>query len=134
MPPVGLQPTRQTRRRQAKTNKNSVLVVGQDSMAEVRKFANFKEFYPFYLAEHSNRTCRRLHYVGSILVLVVLFYALFSGQFRYLFLLPVLGYGFAWIGHFMFEKNKPATFQHPLYSLMGDWVMLKDMLTGRIKF
>jgi len=103
-------------------------------MAEVRKFANFKEFYPFYLAEHSNRTCRRLHYVGSILVLVVLFYALFSGQFRYLFLLPVLGYGFAWIGHFMFEKNKPATFQHPLYSLMGDWVMLKDMLTGRIKF
>lgn len=103
-------------------------------MAEVQEFANFKEFYPFYLAEHSNRTCRRLHYLGSILVLIVLFYALFTGQFRYLLLLPVVGYGFAWIGHFLFEKNKPATFKYPLYSFMGDWVMLKDMLTGRIKF
>lgn len=103
-------------------------------MAEVREFANFKEFYPFYLAEHSNRTCRRLHYLGSILALIVLFYALFTGQFRYLLLLPVVGYGFAWIGHFLFEKNKPATFKYPLYSFMGDWVMLKDMLTGRIKF
>ena len=48
--------------------------------------------------------------------------------------MPVAGYGFAWVGHFVFEKNRPATFQYPLYSLLGDWVMFKDMLTGKIRF
>ena len=103
-------------------------------MAEVREFATFQEFYPFYLEEHSNSVCRRLHFVGSTLVLVVLGYALFTQQYRYLLLLPILGYGFAWIGHFFFEKNKPATFKYPLYSFIGDWVMYKDILIGRIKF
>lgn len=103
-------------------------------MAEVRAFATFREFYPFYLAEHSNRTCRRLHFLGSTLVLVVLFHALATGQYRELLLLPILGYGFAWIGHFFFEKNKPATFKHPGYSLLGDWVMYKDILVGKIPF
>lgn len=103
-------------------------------MAEVRAFATFKQFYPFYLAEHSNRTCRRLHFLGSTLVLIVLSHALFTRQYLELLLLPLLGYGFAWIGHFVFEKNKPATFNYPMYSLLGDWVMYKDILTGRIKF
>ena len=102
-------------------------------MAEVRAFATFKQFYPFYLAEHSNRTCRRLHFVGSTLALIVLFHALVTGQYWELLLLPILGYGFAWIGHFFFEKNKPATFKYPGYSLLGDWVMYKDILIGRIK-
>ncbi|TBU95347.1 Mpo1-like protein [Phytopseudomonas dryadis] len=99
-----------------------------------KRFNSFAEFYPYYLQEHSNPTCRRLHYVGSLLVLAVLGHVLLSQQWLWLLMLPVIGYGFAWVGHFFFEHNRPATFQYPLYSLMGDWVMLKDVLTGRIRF
>jgi hypothetical protein len=100
----------------------------------IRTFNSFAEFYPYYLQEHSNDTCRRLHYVGSLLVLSILGYALLTQQFVWLFAMPFAGYGFAWVGHFVFEKNKPATFKYPLYSFMGDWVMLKDAFTGRIRF
>ena len=96
-------------------------------------FASFREFYPFYLGEHSNRHCRRLHFAGSTLVLVVIALAVFTGRWAWLWLAPVAGYGFAWVGHFAFEKNRPATFRHPLYSLMGDWVMYWDVLRGRVK-
>lgn len=98
------------------------------------RYTSFAEFYPYYLQEHSNATCRRLHYVGSLLVLGILAYALASQQWLWLLAIPLAGYGFAWVGHFVFEKNRPATFQYPLYSFMGDWVMLKDAFTGRIKF
>jgi hypothetical protein len=98
------------------------------------RFTSFAEFYPYYLQEHSNAVCRRLHYVGSILILVMLAYVLMTQQWLWLISLPFIGYGFAWVGHFVFEKNRPATFDYPLYSLMGDWVMLKDAFTGRIKF
>jgi hypothetical protein len=98
------------------------------------RYASFAEFYPYYLQEHSNDTCRRLHYIGSLLVLGIIAYAIGSQQWLWLLAVPLAGYGFAWVGHFVFEKNRPATFQYPLYSLMGDWVMLKDALTGRIKF
>ena len=100
-------------------------------MAEER-FKSFSEFYPFYLSEHANSSCRGLHYIGSSLVLALLGYVLATGSWMLLWLLPVIGYGFAWIGHFVFEKNRPATFQYPLWSLIGDWVMLKDFLTGRL--
>lgn len=102
--------------------------------APADRFKSFAEFYPYYLQEHSNATCRRLHYVGSLLVLGVLAYAVLTQQWLWLLALPVIGYGFAWIGHFVFEKNRPATFDYPFYSLIGDWVMLKDAFTGRIKF
>lgn len=108
--------------------------VVRKNMSEESRFQSFSEFYPYYLDEHKNPTCRRLHYVGSLLVIAVVLYALLTGKLATLFLVPVIGYGFAWLGHFLFEKNRPATFQYPLYSLMGDWVMLKDMLTGRIRF
>ncbi|MFZ3203586.1 MAG: Mpo1-like protein [Pseudomonas sp.] len=98
------------------------------------RYTSFAEFYPYYLQEHSNPICRRLHYVGSLLVLGILAYALGTQQWLWLLAMPVAGYGFAWVGHFVFEKNRPATFQYPLYSFMGDWVMLKDAFTGRIKF
>ena len=98
------------------------------------RFTSFAEFYPYYLQEHSNDVGRRLHYVGSLLVLSILGYALFTQQWLWLLALPFAGYGFAWVGHFVFEKNKPATFKYPLYSFMGDWVMLKDAFTGRIRF
>lgn len=97
-------------------------------------FASFSEFYPFYLREHTNRTCRRLHFAGSSLVLVLLVKIVLTGWWAGLLWLPIVGYGFAWVGHFGFEKNRPATFKYPLYSLMGDWVMWKDILTGKIDF
>jgi hypothetical protein len=99
-----------------------------------RDFKNFQQFYPFYLAEHSNRTCRRLHFVGTTLVVATVVYAAVTQIWGALAASPIIGYGFAWIGHAFFEKNRPASFTFPLYSLMGDWVMFKDMLTGRIKF
>ena len=95
------------------------------------KFNSFREFYPFYLNEHQNLTCRRLHFIGSTLVLCIAAFAILTGRFRWLWLIPVVGYGFAWVGHFFFEKNRPATFNHPFYSLLGDWVMYRDILLGR---
>lgn len=97
-----------------------------------RQFKSFAEFYPFYLQEHSNRTCRRLHFVGSTLALLCLFALFLTGNFWFLLGGLLFGYCFAWIGHFGFEKNRPASFKRPLYSFRGDWVMWRDILTGRI--
>jgi len=99
-----------------------------------KEYSTFKQFYPYYLREHSNRNNRRLHFVGSCLVLLIAIYATLTNHWWLLLLLPITGYGFAWVGHFFFEKNKPATFIYPLYSLMGDWVMFKDILVGNVKF
>lgn len=100
---------------------------------KTKKFKTFKEFYPYYLSEHRNRTCRRLHFIGSALVIACLLWIVFGQQWKLLILLPIIGYGFAWLGHFFFEKNKPATFKYPLYSLLGDWVMFFQILRGKIK-
>ena len=97
-----------------------------------KAFTSFAEFYPFYLGEHSNRTCRRLHFLGSTLALVCLGMLVFTAQPQYLLYGLLSGYGCAWIGHYVFEKNKPASFKRPLYSFMGDWVMYKDIWAGRI--
>jgi hypothetical protein len=67
-------------------------------------------------------------------VVLVVVAAAWTGEARWLIAVPVLGYGFAWVGHFVFERNRPATFSHPLYSLAGDWAMFRDMLTGRIRW
>ncbi|MDQ3229159.1 MAG: DUF962 domain-containing protein [Pseudomonadota bacterium] len=99
----------------------------------MKRFASFREFYPFYLSEHSNRVSRRLHFIGCCGVLVLLMVALAQRDLRWLLAALLCGYGFAWIGHFVFEKNRPATFKHPLYSFVGDWVMFKDILTGKVK-
>lgn len=96
------------------------------------QFRSFAEFYPYYLGEHSNPTCRRLHFVGTSLVIALLAYTIGSGKWLLLLAVPVFGYGFAWVGHFFFEKNRPATFTHPLYSLIGDFVMFRDILLGKI--
>lgn len=106
----------------------------ETTSSEQKSFSSFAEFYPFYLSEHSNNTCRRMHFVGSWLVLLVLFYSVYTAQWKLLWLLPVVGYGFAWVGHFFFEHNKPATFKNPFYSFWGDWVMFKDILTRKIPF
>jgi hypothetical protein len=96
------------------------------------EYHTFREFYPVYLAEHNERGTRRLHFVGILLVLVVLGIALWTLDARWLLAAPVVGYGLAWIGHLVFEHNRPATFRHPPYSLAGDFVMFKDMLLGRL--
>jgi hypothetical protein len=98
------------------------------------RFASFREFYPFYLSEHRNAACRRLHFAGSAIVLVLLALAPAMRAWWLLALVPVAGYGFAWVGHFGFEKNRPATFSHPAWSLAGDWVMFWQLLTGKIRF
>jgi hypothetical protein len=98
------------------------------------RYANFAEFYPFYLAEHANRTCRRLHFVGTSLGLACLVAALVTLNPWWLLIGLLIGYAFAWVGHFVFEKNRPATFTYPLWSFMGDWVMWSEILRGRIRF
>lgn len=98
------------------------------------KYRHFAEFYPYYLTEHTNRTCRRLHFAGSSLGLVCLILLVATGNPWWLLAGLVVGYAFAWVGHFFFEKNRPATFKYPFFSFAGDWVMWKDVLTGRIKF
>ncbi len=100
----------------------------------VTRYATFREFYPFYLREHLNHICRRLHFVGSSLVLGLILTTVLTGDLRWLIAVPFAGYGFAWVGHFFFEHNKPATFKYPLYSLIGDWVMYGDILRGKIRF
>lgn len=97
-----------------------------------RRYASFAEFFPFYLGEHANRTCRRLHFAGSTVALLCLAALLVTGNFWFLLAAVLSGYAFAWVGHFAFEKNRPATFRYPLYSFAGDWVMYWRMLTGRI--
>jgi len=103
-------------------------------MAISNDFQSFKDFYPYYLEEHSNTTCRRLHFFGTWSVIGLTAAAVFTTTWWLLLLLPICGYGFAWVGHFFFEKNKPATFDYPFYSLLGDWVMFKDILIRRVPF
>ena len=98
----------------------------------MQRYTRFADFYPFYLSEHSNRACRRLHFAGTSLVLVIFGIAIAKADARWLLLAPLAGYGFAWIGHIFFEKNRPATFTHPLYSFAGDWRMFWDVLRGRV--
>jgi len=101
---------------------------------ETRDFASFDEFYPFYLGEHADRSCRRLHVVGTSLAALLIVTALLTRLWWLIPLAVVQGYAFSWVGHFVFEKNRPATFQHPWWSYRGDLRMLRETLSGRIAF
>lgn len=102
-------------------------------MAE-KKFKSLKEFYPFYLSEHTNTTSRVLHFVGTGLVVLAFLAGFLFHNWRFFLLMPLVGYSFAWVGHFFFEKNKPATFQYPGYSLASDFILFYDLLTGKQSF
>lgn len=101
---------------------------------DARRYRTFREFYPFYLSQHRNRTCRRLHFLGTSIAIVLILCALASGRAWFLLLALAQGYAWAWIGHFFFERNRPATFTHPLLSFVGDWKLWLDMLTGRVRW
>jgi hypothetical protein len=98
------------------------------------RIQSLKEFYPYYLSEHQNTISRKLHFIGTGLLFIIVFTAIYSGNNFLLGTIPFVGYGFAWVGHFFFEKNKPATFKYPMYSLASDFLLFYDLLTGKEKF
>ena len=100
----------------------------------MKTYKSLREFYPYYLSEHQNPTSRKLHFTGTLLLILVFLYALISQRWLLLLLIPIIGYGFAWVGHFFFEKNKPATFKYPWYSLASDFKLFWDLLTGKQGF
>jgi hypothetical protein len=97
------------------------------------KFTSFKKFYPYYLSEHKLRINKILHIIGSLTSITFIIIIIYIEKYKYIPLFILFGYGCAWIGHFIFEKNRPATFKYPIYSFIGDWMMLKDVLIGKIK-
>jgi len=98
------------------------------------RYRTFAEFYPFYLSQHRHAVCRRLHLFGLLLGCTSFAAGLVVGRAPLLLGGLLLGYGFGWFGHFVFERNRPATLQYPLFSFLGDWVMAKDILTGKLPF
>tara|TARA_Y100001970_G_C13652956_1_gene564480 strand:+ start:152 stop:469 length:318 start_codon:yes stop_codon:yes gene_type:complete len=98
-----------------------------------KKINSFVQFYPYYLLEHSKPGTKLLHFIGTLLVLINLIAFIIYFNFIHLMLAPILGYGFAWFSHFFIEKNKPATFKYPIYSLRADFVMFGHIILGKVK-
>lgn len=96
-----------------------------------RAIRNYEEFWPYYLREHARPLTRGLHYAGTALTFVFVTLALVSDRWWWLGV-PLAGYGFAWFAHFMVERNRPATFRHPLWSLISDYRMFFLWLSGRL--
>lgn len=96
------------------------------------QFKSIGEFYPYYLLQHRGFACRMFHFAGTGLVILLFILAVALQKWWLLLLMPLAGYGFAWTGHFLFEKNKPAAFGNPFYSLICDFIMFRDILTGKI--
>jgi len=110
----------------------STMVVQQGWRPDNYQYKNLKEFFPFYMSQHANRTCRRLHFIGTTIGLVLAVVAVVTQAWWLLAVAIVQAYAWAWIGHFGFEHNKPATFKYPWLSYLGDWKMWWQMLTGKI--
>ena len=98
------------------------------------RYASFEASYPYYIHEHSNPACRRIHVVGTGLVILAFVAFLLTLNAWWLLAMPLVGYGFAWVGHFFFEKNRPATFKYPLWSLMGDFRLFFETVSGKRRF
>ena len=98
-----------------------------------KRYSSFQSFYPYYLTEHKNKVSRTLHFIGTALVFICLIAGIITGRWVLFIIIPLCGYGFAWFGHYFFEKNKPATFKYPFYSLGSDFVMFFHIITGQIK-
>jgi len=98
-----------------------------------KRIETYHEFYKFYLNEHSNKYCKLFHVIGTTIVLALVITAIYHNLTKLLILVPIAGYGFAWAGHFFFEKNKPATFKYPLWSLASDFKMYYEIIGGKLK-
>jgi hypothetical protein len=105
-----------------------------DHLGMTERYRTFRDFYPFYLSEHVNVVSRRLHVIGTSIVVLCLFASVWFLDWRWLLAIPFIGYGFAWVGHFFFEKNRPATFVYPGFSLMGDFRLWWETVTGERSF
>lgn len=99
-----------------------------------KRIQSFREFYQFYLTEHQDQVSRILHFTGTFLVFILLFLAIFNSWTWGWISIPLVGYGFAWVGHAFFEKNKPATFKYPLWSLLSDFKLFFEILRGKRHF
>ena len=99
-------------------------------MGSRKEYAGFWEFFPFYLSQHQNKTNQQLHFTGTSVGFILLFYTIFTQTWWLLPLAMVQGYAWAWVGHFFFEKNKPATFTYPFYSFVGDMMLFYYIGTG----
>jgi hypothetical protein len=97
-----------------------------------KTYQSFNEFYPYYLTEHARPINHWLHFIGTLGVISCFVVGIATANGWLLFIMPFCGYGFAWFGHFVFEKNRPATFTYPLYSLGSDFAMFWHILTGQI--
>ncbi len=102
-------------------------------MSDEAPIGSFAEFWPYYLREHRQSGTRTLHLVGTTLSLLLLLAAVLRGRPALLLGALVVGYGFAWVGHFAIEHNRPATFRYPLWSLAADWKMWALALSGRLE-
>ena len=98
-----------------------------------KRYTNFKDFYPYYLSEHSHKTTKLLHFIGTSISLYFLFNFFRTFDFVSIILSLLSGYGFAWVSHFFIEKNKPATFKYPFYSFIGDHLMFIEIIMGKHK-
>ena len=98
-----------------------------------KRYTNFKDFYPYYLSEHSHKATKLLHFIGTSISLYFLFNFFRTFDFIYIIFSLLSGYGFAWVSHFFIEKNKPATFKYPFYSFIGDHLMFIEIFMGKHK-
>lgn len=103
-----------------------------ETKSEVRNFSSFAEFWPFYLGEHSTLQCRIQHFLGTAMAATLIGVGVLTVNGSWFVLAMICGYGCAWWGHFVFEKNRPATFRFPFYSFMGDWKMFWMMMVGTL--
>ncbi|KAI8086774.1 uncharacterized protein BX664DRAFT_336724 [Halteromyces radiatus] len=97
-------------------------------------FKTFDSFYPYYLSEHCNQTNRRLHLIGTSISNILIILSILRKRPNLILIGIIQGYVWAWIGHFIFEKNKPATFKYPFYSLRGDFKMWAEVVSGKRTF
>lgn len=127
----------QLNRAQSELTQSELTIFKVNLSVMTKKYKTLKQFYPFYLSQHQNKVCRNLHIIGTsiaIIFLIAFINSIFSSiQWKYLLLALLSGYGFAWVGHFFFEKNKPATFEYPLFSFVSDFILLFNTFFKRSK-